>query len=261
MNPDPAPAKPTLLDPIGAIIYYLCVTHALKVGWLGVPSSEVIRKMLRFKKEKVNARSKPADPHVWRLWNDLKWMDHEGLLFHEVHEPGYVRSFTPHPLSQRVINDRINKFHPGFAWISPKRRCIVKAELVENVLTAARLIALKDLYYFNAGQVPQKLLLEFLKTQSLVSDADEFYRFLQIMRRIQYIGFSDLRAEEQFSDSLRDKHLLVEPGGVFRNQDMYLELRALDYFSQRGPSTKRRTLRKQLHERAKEFALAKRAGK
>jgi len=252
-----APSSTPTLDPLGTVIYYLCVTEALKGGSFDVPSSHKISKMLKIGEDKEEP--KPVDPRIDRLWNDLQWVNREGLLFREPQtgDLHYLRSFTPRALAPHNVNIRIQNFHPGFELVTPKHRRIVTAVFVDRTTSAVRLVALKDLYYFSKGQLPQKLLLEFLQRQNLTTDANEYYRFLKVMHRIRYVAFPDLPPGEQFSDRHTDQHLLVEPAQVFRNQDMYLELRALDFFLERESPADPRAQRKQLRKNAEAFMLEK----
>src|SRR6266480_1919837 len=206
------------LDPMGSIIYYLGVTEAIKQGTYDVPSSQKISSMLEVR------AGKPVNSQVDRLWRDLQWMDQEKLLFHEqqADDSKYRKSFIPHSLAAHNVNRRVENFHPGFVHVTAKHRRIVPTEFVDRTISAVRLVALKDLYYFHQWQVPQKLLLEFLRSQGLIPDVDEYYRFITVMNRIGYIDFPDLSPGEHFSDTHRNKHLLVTPAQVFRNQDMYV---------------------------------------
>ncbi len=107
-------------------------------------------------------------------------------------------------------------------------------------------------------QVPQQLLLEFLRSQKLIPDANEYYRFLRIMNRLHYIDFPELSPVEEFSDSYRGKLLLVSPAQVFRYQDMYIELRGLDYFSERRSTLDRHVRRLELRKNAEKFEMQRR---
>jgi hypothetical protein len=248
------------LDPMGAIIYYLCVTEAIKQGSLEVPSSQKISSMLD-----VADNGTPVHAHVDRLWRDLQWMDQEKLLFHEqqADDSKYRDSFAPRSLAAHNVNRRIEHFHPGFVHDTPRHRRIVQTELLDQTISAVRLVALKALYYFQQWQVPQKLLLEFLQGQGLIpDDVNEYYRFITVMNRIGYIDFPDLSPGERFSDAYRNKHLLVSPAPLFRNQDMYVELRALDYFSeQRSKPDSSRARRLDLRNAAEGFAEVRRKRK
>jgi len=253
-----SPASTPKLDPLGTVIYYLCVTEALKGGSLDVPSSHKISKMLKIEDK---GEQKPIDPCIDRLWSDLQWMNQEGILFHErqTDDLHYLRSFTPRMLAAHNVNIRIQNFHPGFERITSVHRRLVTGVLVDRTISAVRLVALKDLYYFSKSQLPQKLLLEFLQGQNLTTDTNESYRFLKVMNRISYIAFPDLAPGEQFSDRHTNQHLLVEPGQIFRNQDMYLELRALDFFLERESAADPRPRRKELRKNAETFMLEKHA--
>jgi hypothetical protein len=260
--------EPTLLDPIGSVIYYVCVTEAIKSGTWTVPSSQKISEMLE-----VHGK-KPLDAQVDCLWRDLGWMIDAGLLLSE-HSPSdadYRKSFEPHSLTQVNVNKRLQKLSPAFKQPTEeeqpqqeqkhhRQRHMDEREIVEKRITAVRLVAFKDLYISNDQHVPQKLLLEFLSKQGLAA-SDEYYGeggFLPVMHRIKYLDFPGLPRNEEFSDMHKDKPLLVVPGTVFRYQDMYLELRALDYFSeQRSDIDRRRTRRKELRKSAERFATERR---
>src|SRR5437660_147617 len=127
MSPDAASTMPTKLDPLGSIIYYLCVTQAIKQGTYDVPSAQTISLMLKLTDGKTG---KPTNSQVAQLWNDLQWMNREKLLFHEQqpNDSKYSASFVPHPLSAHNVNIRIENFHPGFTRVTSKHRCIVPAE-------------------------------------------------------------------------------------------------------------------------------------
>lgn len=227
----PPPRRPKELDPLGAIIYYICVTQAKKSGkWL-IPGHRKIERMLK------NIDNKPI-PQVEQLWNDLQWIIEMKLLFDESTQvDSRYHPLLHRGLSQHQVSERIDEFSPAFNPTEEhlrhdKKRYMDYREFVENKVTAVRLIAFKDLYHITDSRVPQKVLLEFFSVQGLI-DADEFYGkggFLSIMNRIRYIDFPGLRRGEEFSDRHRDDPLRVEPGIVFRAQDMYVELRALDYF-------------------------------
>ena len=273
-SPTPPAPKPTQLDPIGAIIYYICATDAKKSGrWL-IPSTHKIAQRLR-------GGANKTDVQVDHLWQDLQWIIDRRLLFDErTHDDPRCHPLEHHAPSQRNVYDRIRHFYPGFNPTDEhahqyekhhRQRYMDDREFVEKKVTAIRLIAFKDLYYITDSRVPQKLLFEFLSAEGLV-DADEFFGeggFLSSMNRIRYIDFPGLRRGEEFSDRHKNDPLLVEPGIVFRAQDMYLELRALDHFHELKTSDpftsaqedsnfeSRRKSRIELSEKAQRFIMEK----
>jgi hypothetical protein len=248
MKSDGTLLSSTDLDPLGTLIYYLCVTSAIRRGGYKIPSSQKISRMLRIRK--VKGKRKAIDPRIHHLWVDLLWMHGQKLLFDE-EQANESRYFLP--LSSTNVNKRIKGFRPGFKQEKPRVRKIEPKEFVDKTMTAARLIALKDLYHFNHRGVSQKLLFRFLRSQDLIDDEDELIHFLKTMDNIEYIEI-DLSDPEKVQLDIRNDFFL-EPGQVFRNQDMYLELRALDYFSEQGSDNDdRRLLRRELLKDAKDFA-------
>lgn len=236
--------SPYALDtPLKALIYYLCVKGALTNGDLKAPSSHKLS-------ARLGNKELPMAPEVKRRWDDLEWMNREKLLFREDHYPAdeYRRA-----LSQPGVHNLIRRFRPGFVpdergyWLKPE-------DLVDKVKSAARLIALKEVYRFTRD-VPQKWLRRFLAQQPHIGmdDPESFYAFVQGMSHIRYISLS--KPSPQFDD--RDDNIRLEPGPTFRRQDMYVELMALDCFaedSQPDDCQRRRAQRLELHKQAREFA-------
>jgi hypothetical protein len=237
------------LDPLGSLIYYWCVKEAIEGGGYIVPGSDKIAARLQTKKD----GSGPIDDEINQVWQDLWWMNEKHLLFRE--QP-FKNSEYFRPLSQHGVSERMKKFRPGFKTETTHRRRIVPSEFVEHATTAIQLVALKDLYYFNHRKVTHNLLLKFLEAQGFVTGADEFYLFLGSMNSIHYIELDPQPGDS--GDPDRNKFYLVEPGPVFRNQDMYVELLGLDYFSEGGPPKgDRRARRLELHRRAEKFVTIK----
>jgi hypothetical protein len=218
-----------------------------------VPSSHLISNQLRVKTEE--GLRIPMDPKVQCLWQDLKWMKEQELLFDE-HKPdasAYCR-----PLSQHNVNVRFSRFRPGFRSVSRRQRHIVPPEFVERPSTAVRLIALKDLYYFNGLEVPHPLLFEFFLQQRLIPNEEQFYTFLTSLFTVNYILI--LPSPAWLPTGQSDRVALLEPSETFRNRDMYLELRALDFFSTEKCSDVRQTRRLELHKAAEIFVAKKSGG-
>jgi hypothetical protein len=236
--------EPTLLDPLGALIYYLCVSEAKKKAGR-VPSIQKISELLK-------GGDKPINPRIGLLWEDLLWLKENELLLSE-HEP---EAFVPRSLASHNVNSRIKNFVPGFKVTHSGWREILPSKIVDTPLTAVRLIALKDLHHFCQLQVPQKMLLEFLLKENLIPDAGDYYTFVEVVTRIKYVDV-DLLIGEQFSQHDWDKHFHVGPSEIFAKQDMYLELRAMDYFPEQTPQN-RQMCRMELRRRAEKLAGDKR---
>jgi hypothetical protein len=229
---------PTHLDPIGAIIYYICVTEAKRSGNWAIPSSHKIALMLNGTDNKPNAQ-------VEHLWSDLQSIIDGKFLFDErTHHEKRYHPLLHHALTQRNVNERIRNFYPAFNPSEEhakeaqqhekhhRQRYMESREFVDKKITAIRLIAFKDLYYMTDSRVTLRLAFETLNAQGF-ANADEYFGeggFLSIMHRIRYIDFPGLQRGEEFSERHKNDPLYVEPGTVFRAQDMYLELRALDHF-------------------------------
>jgi hypothetical protein len=241
-------ASSTRLDPLGTLVYYLCVSIAVGEGGVRVPSGQTISKMLGVAK---NGKKPPTriDPRARQIWSDMLWMHEERLLFDETPVDELQYWLT---LSVTNVNRRINGFRPGFKQDHLGERIIEPKEFVEKTITAARLVAWKDLYHCNSREVTQKLLFRFFKNRELVRDDGTFIHFLRTMDSIRYLDV-ELPEVEKSQPDLR-KDFLIEPGLVLRNQDMYIELLALDYFSEQGAnSTDRRSERKNLFLEAKDL--------
>jgi hypothetical protein len=234
-------ASSNRLDPLGTLVYYLCVRIAVAEGGVRVPSGQTISKMLGVEK-KGRKIAINIDPRARQIWSDMLWMHKGKLLFDErpVDESKY--SLT---LAVTNVNKRINSFRPGFKHNDQGERIIDPKEFVEKTISAARLVAWKDLYHCNNREVPQKLLFRFLRNRELAKDDGDFIRFLRTMDNIRYLDI-DLPDVEKSQLDLR-KDFLIEPGLVLRDQDMYIELLALDYFSEQGADyDDRRSVRKNL---------------
>jgi hypothetical protein len=249
MAPDPIFATSTRLDPLGTVIYYLCVCIAIADGDMRLPSGQTISKMLGVAKKGRKAAS-CVDRQTRQIWSDMLWMHKEKLVFDEkpVDESLYWLA-----LSATNVNKRIKGFRPGFKHLNPRERIIDPKEFVEKTITAARLVAWKDLYHCNNREVPQKLLFRFFRNRELAKDESDFTRFLKTMDNIRYLDLEVTDTEKSQLDLRRD--FLVEPGQVFRDQDMYIELRALDYFSEQGADhADRKSVRKGLLREAEDLA-------
>jgi hypothetical protein len=247
-------ARPTLLDPVGALLYYLAVRGAIEGGAYTVPSSRALAEQLTIIREK----GKPAraeDPAVQDLWSDLWWMKEQKLLFDE-HPPNPAIYWKQ--LSQHNVNARMHQFRPGFEHDGTRRqRYIVPREFVERAKTAARLVALKDLYRYNGFELPHPLLGEFLLKEGLVRNEEEFFTFLQAVSAIAY---AEVTPTERLPRARADHTTFVEPAQTFRNQDRYVELRALDHFSTVIGAAVRRKRRIELQQSARRFAAAYASG-
>jgi hypothetical protein len=252
MAPNPPFAASSRLDPLGTVIYYLCVCIAVTDGDMRIPSGQTISKMLGTPTGKGTGRKavRHIDGRTLQIWLDMLWLHKEKLVFDEkaVDESEYWVTLT-----STNVNKRINAFRPGFKYVSPKVRIIDPKVLVEKTITAARLVAWKDLYHSNHREVPQKLLFRFLRHRELIKDDSDFVRFLETMEHIKYLDMDVPDAEKTQVDLHKD--FLVEPGQVLRDQDMYIELRALDYLSEQGADhTDRTSLRKQMLREAQASA-------
>src|SRR5438270_401614 len=108
MPRDPSYVAPQPFDPLGALIYYLCVTRAIETGGLILPSSQFVASELELQiVEPGSTRAK--NDRVQTLWEDLVWMNEQHLLFNEEpHPPGAFFRV----LSQHNVNQRIRQF-PG----------------------------------------------------------------------------------------------------------------------------------------------------
>jgi hypothetical protein len=242
-----AESPPSPLDPLGALIYYLCVTEALQAGGLIVPSSSSISKQLTVEQRGTDCRAR--DVRIQAVWEDLFWISQSGLLFHE---PQYPKANFCRGLSQHNVNRRISQFRPGFELMNRRVRRLVRTDVVEKTGTAVRLAAFKDIYHFASSEVSQAILREFMGEEHLITDDDQYYGFLESMGAIHYLEtypIGALRPPLQ-----RDRHFLVEPSDLFRGVDLYIELRALDYFSSTGGSPMQRHNRRlQLNANARDF--------
>jgi len=238
---------PTVLDPLGSLIYYLCVSEAIHDGVFIAPSSQKIAKELKLEGGKSGM---PVNPLIRELWNDLSRMNQTRLLLNETahRDSEYFLG-----LAQHNVNRRMQRFRPGFVPASPgaKQRHMDTREFVERPKTAIRLTAMKDMYFYAGRDLPQKLLLGFLKSEALISDEDDFYTFLESMSVVRYVDLDPLT--EPISERDRNRPFVIEPGPVFRAQDMYLELRSLDFFG-KPPSTDRWSRRLDMRRRAEQFA-------
>ena len=237
-----------LSTPLKALLYYLCVKGALEAGTLQVPSTHDLS-------DQLGSADKSADERVKELWTDLAWMNEQRLLFKEKQ---YDKKEYFRHLTQPSVNSQIQKFRPGIAQIGDGHRYeIVPAEFVEKITTAIRLVTLKDLFRFTNGDLPQKLVFDFMANHARIIDDDRqlFDSFIQKMKYIGYISLD--KPNPEFSDS--DDRVMLEPGPVFRCQDMYIELRALDYLSERGlkrgASQVRQARRLELHKNVARFRV------
>jgi len=234
------------LDPLGSLIYYLCVAEGLKDGGLRVPSSGRVSTLLAI--ETVPGTLRARDARVQALWEDLQWLNRAGVLFHE--QP-YREDEFYRRLAQHNVNARMRQFRPGFESINPRTRRLVLGSMVEKTGTAARLVALKDLYHFNHSEVPHRFLRDFLTAERLVEDDNECYSFLESMHLLHFLDSYPPGA--MVAPVNRQRHFLVEPTDFQRSLDMYLELRALDYASSIGNQSERREWRTELSAAAQAF--------
>lgn len=161
-------------------------------------------------------RKIPIDihPRARQIWSDMLLMHEEKLLFDEtpVDESKYWLT-----LAVTNVNKRINSFRSGFKHNDQGERIIEPKEFVEKTITAARLVAWKDLYHCNNREVPQKLLFRFLRNHELAKDDGDFIRFLRTMDSIRYLDV-DLPDVEKSQPDLR-KDFLIQPGLILRDQD------------------------------------------
>jgi hypothetical protein len=243
----------TLLDPVGALIYYLCVRGAIAGGHNQIPSSHEIARLLKIR-EGGNGRRTAINADIQCFWEDLLWLKESQLLFDET--PADPKDFG-RPMSQHNVNERIQSFYPGFDLHQKRGRLIVPNELVESSIMAARLIALKDLYRFNGRVLPHPLLIEFLQ-RDLIPDENECYSFLHWANAIRQVDVAPDVSWLPVGKTSRVASL--SPSQVFRNHDMYIELRTLDHFSSEPASPLRKQGRLDLHRNTRQFieSLAKR---
>jgi hypothetical protein len=221
----------------------MCITGALRRGSLVIPSTQAIARDLVVIEESGSRRA--INARVQELWEDLRWMSQEDLLFHEVR---YEQDEFFRSLAQRNVNERVKHFHPGFVHGGRERRLILN-EVIDKSITALRLVVLKDMYFFGNFELAQREAGEFLVAEHLVPDADRYFTFLQTVHAIGYMDFNPPGGWELPRDG--DKAFVLEPTQRFRNLDMYLELRALDHFAAHGADrTERRRCRLALHEKA-----------
>src|ERR1017187_7980429 len=179
---DPSYEHPQPFDPLGALIYYICVTRSIESGGLVLPSSQSISDELALRVDD-QGRTRSANDRVQVSWEDLVWMNQERLLFNEQQ---YSPSEFFRTLSQHNVNQRIWHF-PGVEQTGQRRRRLQPSHAVEKTGTAARLTALKDLYRFNVRELPQKYLRDFLIDRQLVTNPDEVYSFLDSMYFLEFI--------------------------------------------------------------------------
>jgi hypothetical protein len=231
------------LDPVGALIYYLCVTVAIEGGAFLVPSSHHISRLLAIRRAKNVPEA--VDHLVQSLWQDLWWIGQQTFFDERPPDPSdYWRS-----LAQHNVNARMQQFGPALAHGSRERRINPK-HFVEGTRAAVRLIALKELYRSNGCELPHPILWDFLQEQNLLPE-DQFPAFLQSMSTMNYI--SVLPDLNWLPKTRTDITALIEPSSKFRNQDKYLELRALDYFSPKVGDPIRRIRRLEVQRSAQEF--------
>jgi len=209
--------------------------------------------MVRRAAPNFNGKTDILNQEVYDRWDDLLWMTRERLLFNEdqLNEAEYFRT-----LKQPRIHDLVRNFRPGFMKVqvgSQSAWHVLPDKIVDNPETAVRLIVFKELYFVKRDP-QQKLTLEFLKSEDLVQDNGEFYDFTQRMKEAGYIDID----KPNHSVSETDDRVLLRPGRVFRYQDMYIELLALDYFSilRHATANGRRSERKRLRSSAQAFVPA-----
>lgn len=237
-----------MVDPIGALILYLAVVEAIKSGDLIVPSSQRISDLLHRGADPEHEQL-PDDPPVELLWADLSWLNESRLLFNE-HQYSKTEYFRT--LSQHNVNERLRHFSKGFVQRSRRERQLVPTEFVERASTAARLVGLKDLYFFNRRELPYGQLEAFLTSERLIADKEQCPGFVKTMVEIGYVHAYPTAEWAQYLDQGRPVEL--EPTSTFRHYDQYLELRALDHFNENLRLTEeRRKTRLELHEAAKRF--------
>jgi hypothetical protein len=214
------------LDPLGAVVYYSCVTGALESGGLILPSTATIADSLRIFRP-LDQLVRAHDDRVQRLWNDLVWMNDHNILFNEQPRP---KSEFFLSLSQHNVNRRIQRFPPGFDPFGKRARRLNENLVVEKTITAARLVALKDLYHFRKADIPHQLFTNFATAQQLIADAQESFHFLNSMLDINYVSVSPLPSPS-FDPTIT---YYLSPSEMFRCLDMYVELRTLDFFADNG---------------------------
>ena len=217
----------------------------MKSGAFEVPSTWEIAEMF-------NPPTGIPDAEITALRADLTWMYKQGLLFNELQIPAEQFLLVPR---QPAINTLLASFAREFVKVHPQRRELDAHQVVENRVSAVRLVALKEIYRAHLSDLPGPLASDFLVTLKLIP-ADEFCGFARSMNAIEYLSCdpppSDCKAK-------MDRDLRVEPGRRFRSQDMYIELRALDYFSHdRSNSDERRASRLQLRKQAQDFVSGSR---
>ena len=90
----------------------------------------------------------------------------------------------------------------------------------------------------------------------------EFDNFILRMSRIGYVMLDGPTEDAEHPRRPRlDDDVLIAPGLVFRRQDMYIELRALDYFSNTSSDLVRRERRKALRDSATRFFAGRQGAK
>jgi hypothetical protein len=235
----------TPLDPVSALAYYLCVAKAIERGRYLVPSSHEIADLLELRKgERVALHDETQ-----RLWEDLWWLKEKKIPFDE--RPADAEEYWRR-LSQHNVNAKMRSFRPGFAHGENHERYIVPFEFVERPRTALRLIALKEYFRFNR-EVPHPSYFKFLRP-ALIPTEGECYTFLHSMHRVHYVQV--LPSDEWLPKTATDPTAFLEPSDTFRNQDLYLELRALDEFSRRAGDPVRRKRRLDLQRDVERFVGA-----
>ena len=220
-------------------MYYICIDRAMKSGGLKIPSSREVAQMF-------NQQTGAMHAEIAALRADLKWMYVQGLLFKEL--PIEPELFLVSP-KQPTVNKLLSNFEPDFVKVHPQERELEPSEVVDKAATAMRLVALKEIYHAHFCELPAPLARDFLVFQKLIQ-ADEFCGFARSMADIGY-----LRCDPSLADcgGKVDRDLRLEPGRKFRSRDMYVELRALDYFSEDRLNPERRARRIQLKKKATEF--------
>jgi hypothetical protein len=123
-----------------------------------------------------------------------------------------------------------------------------------------RLIAIKDLFHFTRGELPQNVAFEFLATAVRLIDNDRpaFDNFVQ---RVKTIGYLSLDKPNPKVDDADDR-VMHHPGPVLRSQDMYVGRRALDYYAcadhHFGGSEMRHEKRLELNQTARRYTARER---
>src|SRR5207247_2226031 len=130
---DGNPSQSTRLDPLDALIYYLCVSQAILRGDYIVPASHVIAAQLVTKKSNRNDHGVGEESPAVKLWQDLLWMHRNKLLFDERELP---KSSFFRNLAQHNVNERIRKFQPGFEMVNTRQRRLVTSQFVDQPATA-----------------------------------------------------------------------------------------------------------------------------